>query len=184
MKKLLMLLLVAVMCFGYTACGSNKEPNQSADSSNKEPEQSEKITKGRNYYFIVEIAADVMKSELKNPASLEIKNIIVSANKEFTSKNEIEKDIRLGLNSKIDVFIEYSAKNGFGNEKEGYAFFSGGKIIWDQDDLYNGNYKTAHGRNSDYYKETSEGYYKSKKSGSICFEMDLEDYIEQGYLLP
>ena len=55
-------------------------------------------------------------------------------------------------------------------------------------EVYSTYHKIANGRNGN-YEEISDGYYigtaaNSASKGKVCFEIDLEDYEDMGYLLP
>lgn len=129
----------------------------------------------RNHYAIIEKGLDKLADNLKNPASLEIKTIIIVDNSD---------DPKTPLKDLVEIYIEYSAKNDIGNSVYSYAniwSWGTGGVLKNSTvgSLYETYYKVCMGRDS-VYEHIARKYYKGTRG--IIFMVDLDDYNQQGYL--
>ena len=184
MKKIITLLLVAVICFAFVACNNNQGNNSDAPTNNNNQDDSnnvvstidkETLETERKHYDIIEKGLDKLADNLKNPASLEVKTIIIVDNSD---------DPNAPLKDLVEIYIEYSAKNNLGNSVDSYAnIWSWGKggVLENStvDSLYETYYKVCMGRDSA-HEHVARKYYKGTRG--IVFMVDLSDYDQQGYL--
>ena len=183
MKKLLTVFLVIAICISCVACGGTNNGDVNNNVNVEKETENPALALERNYYCVIEDALALLETKVKNPASLKINNVIVWSASENTTVSQVE--------SKVDslelvIYIDFTAKNDFGNEIDDYAGWACNRVIFDQEDNYPVYYKIAHGKNST-FEEVMEGYYKGVESnslGSVCFEVDLVDYAKAGYILP
>ena len=171
MKKIIALLLVVICIFLIVACENNQGNNNSGMSAIEK----ETLEIERNHYAIIEKGLEKLKDGLKNPASLEVKTIIIVDNSE---------DPKTPFKDLVDIYIEYSAKNNLGNSVDGYAniwsWGTGGVLKNNTvDSLYQTYYKVCMGRDST-YEHIALKYYQGMRG--IVFMVDLDDYDQQGYL--
>ena len=171
MKKTIALFLVVICLFLIVACNNNQGDNSSGMSAvDKETLEIE-----RNHYPIIEKGLDKLADNLKNPASLEVKTIIIV---------DLSDDPQTPFKDLVDIYVEYSAKNDLGNSVDGYAHIwswgNGGVLMNNTvDSLYETYYKVCMGRNSA-YEHIARKYYKGTRG--IVFMVDIDDYDQQGYL--
>ena len=176
MKKIITLLLVAFCVFSIVACDNNQSDNdQGNNNSGMSAIEKETLEIERNHYAIIEKGLDKLADKLKNPASLEIKTIIIVDNSD---------DPKTPLKDLVEIYIEYSAKNDLGNSVDSYAnvwSWGTGGVLKNStvDSLYETYYKVCMGRDSA-YEHIARKYYKGTRG--IIFMVDLDDYDQQGYL--
>ena len=172
MKKTITLFLVISCLFLSVACNNNLGHNNNAGMSAIEIET---LEIERNHYSIIEKGLAKLTNSLKNPASLEVKTIIIVDNSD--NPKTPFKDL-------VDIYVEYSAKNDFGNLVDGYATiwsWGNGGVAEDDtvDFLYQTYYNVCMGKDET-YEYISRKYYKNTRG--IIFMVDLNDYDKQGYL--
>lgn len=181
MKRVIALLLVVICLFLFVACGNNQGDNYSGDNNSGDNNSgmsaldTETLEIERKHYAIIEKGLDKLADNLKNPASLEVKNIIIVDNSD---------DPKTPLKDLVEIYIEYSAKNGLGNSVDGYAniwSWGNGGVLENStvDSLYETYYKVCMGRDSA-YEHIARKYYKGTRG--VVFMVDLDDYDQQGYL--
>lgn len=102
------------------------------EKKNAENEEKEAILCiQREYYVAIDEAVSYLKSKCKNPASLEIKEIIVDA-KPTDSFHP------------VTIYFDYSAQNGFGNDIKGtFMYWYGQGVGTEDEDGFFDNAKKA-----------------------------------------
>ena len=125
----------------------------------------------RKYYDEIEHGISVLKSELKNPASLDIKEIYYL-------------HAYLSYNNSSSTYVEivYSAKNGLGNSIDGIAEISNMNSFVGLDAVYCSTAKEiAVGQNKKINIKIGENFYSNtqdinSKEAYFSFLVDLEDF--------
>lgn len=194
MKKIIALFLVVLCLFSIVACDNNQNYNNTNNTQNNNQANNDQgnINQGNNnseissidketleierkHYAIIEKGLDKLADNLKIPASLEVKTIIIVDNSD---------DPKTPFKDLVDIYVEYSAKNALGNSVDGYAniwSWGNGGVLENNtvNSLYETYYKVCMGRDSA-YEHIARKYYKGKRG--VIFMVDLNDYDQQGYL--
>jgi hypothetical protein len=160
---------------------ADETETEAENETANEAEDSEVLEAKRNCYFFINAALNSFKSKIKNPASLEIHDLLAKVC--MTKSGEVYL---------VEVCIKYSAKNDLGNTIDSYARLyrylpddglENTSFDFEEDDngiSYMVTNKAASGAKVQYNVKIGEDFYATGEGDlsvdDYAFRVDMEDF--------